>query len=84
MSNPSIEAILRRPTKEELEKAILAVLSCSEGPLHTAPLLTRVRAKLPHIPSIYMFDVSTAGLNLSDEGKLYFTSTDGFSTTPLN
>jgi hypothetical protein len=31
-----------------------------------------------------MSDVSTAGLNLSDEGKLYFTPTDGFSTTPLN
>jgi hypothetical protein len=82
MSNPSIEAILRRPTKEELEKAILAVLSCSEGPLHTAPLLTRVRAILPYIPSIHMSDISTTGLNLLYEEKLHFTSTDGYSILP--
>ncbi len=84
MSTPSIEAILRRPTKNELEEAILAVLACAKGPLHTATLLTRVREILPHIPCIYKPDVNTAGLNLLAEGKLYFTSTDGFSTTPLS
>jgi hypothetical protein len=84
MSFKSVEDSLRRPTKEELEEAILTVLDDAEGPLHTASLLKRVREMLLHIPSIYMHDVSTTGLNLSNEGKLYFTSTDGFSTNPLS
>lgn len=83
MSDPrSLENLLRRPTSTELETAILAVLRCADKPIKIATLLERVRAILTHIPCIYMPDISKAGLRLSEQGKLHFTSTDGYSILP--
>ena len=78
-----MEEYLRRLTKEELEQAVLKVLS-DGNPRNIRHILTQVRINLPNILCIYIPDINQTCWSLYHNGKLYFSAGYGFCINPLD